>query len=305
MRTVCFRSAVAVLFLLLPASYASAQNTKQHTFYVHVVDDKGAPIPNLSPTDFGVIEAGTARKVVHAAYGGVPVRVLFLVDTSDAISKIIIPFRAAEQALIDGVPTEDEVALISLGRQMRIRAQPTVDRKKLKDTANSVFPDGGGTVLLDGMLESYDRLAAKVEDRSPVIVLLITDGPESSTATHEEQFNKFVQNIVGRGITVHAVQYGNTGATSSSAPSQSSGTQSVVAINLTQNTGGHLDSVAAATALPDKLAGIAAMIKAQQEKMRGWYQIDYASDTPGSGAGLDVTVSRLDAKFEVSEHPPR
>jgi hypothetical protein len=39
--------------------------------------------------------------------------------------------------------------------------------------------------------------------------------------------------------------------------------------------------------------------------MRGWYQIDYASDTPGSGAGLDVTVSRMDAKFEVSEHPPR
>jgi hypothetical protein len=305
MRRVFVRSAVAVLLLLLPSGRASAQNSRQHTFYVHVVDDKGAPIPNLAPTDFGIIEAGTARKVVRAAYGGVPLRVLFLVDTSDAISKIIIPFRASEAALIDGLPPDDEIALVSLGRQMRIRVPPTVDRKKLKDTANSIFPDGGGTVLLDGMLEAYDRLAAKVEDRSTVIVLFITDGPESSTATHEEQFNKFVQNIVARGITVHAVQYGNTGATSSASPSRSSGTQSVVAINLTQNTGGHIDSVAAATSLPDKLAGIAAMIRAQQEKMRGWYQIDYASDTPGSGAGLDVTVSRMDAKFEVSEHPPR
>lgn len=297
--------AVAAAVALWFVSVQAADKPQQHTFYVHVTDKSGAPIAGLGASDFGVIESGQARKVVRAAYGGVPMRVLFLVDTSESISKIINPFRAALQALIDGIPADDEIALVSLGRQMRIRAQPTLDRKKVKDEAGRIFSDGGGTVLLDGLLESYDRLLAKAEDRAGVIVVLTTDGPESSTATREEQYNKFVETIVGRGITVHAAIVGNTGSTSSQLPSASSGTQSVVAINLTDNTGGHLDSVAAATALPDKLAAIAGMVRAQQDRMKAWYQIDYVTDTPGPGHGLDVTASPFDAKLELSDRAPR
>jgi len=44
--------------------------------------------------------------------------------------------------------------------------------------------------------------------------------------------------------------------------------------------------------------------KSQQDKLKDWYQVDYASDTPGSGQNLDVTISNMDAKFELSDRIP-
>ena len=125
--------------------------------------------------------------------------VLLLVDSSDTITKIVTPLRAALQALIDGVPAEDEIALVTMGRQLRIRVQPTTDRKRLKDEAGRLFSDGGGTVLLDSLLEANDRILSKAVDRQAAIVILTTDGPESSSSTREEQFNKFVTDLGGQG----------------------------------------------------------------------------------------------------------
>jgi hypothetical protein len=316
MRRVLFGSAVAVLFLLVFAGPASAQ-AKQHTFFVHVTDASGAPIPNLGPTDFGIIEGGQARKVLRATFGGSPARILFLVDTSDSISRVINPWRAGAQALLDGLPPEDEVAMASIGAHMRIRVQPpekgknsdpAADRKKLKSEAGSLFSEGGGSVLLDGLREANDRLLAKFDDRTAIVVMMITDGPEISTATREEEFNKMMLSFVNRRAVVHAVVLGNGGTGTTGlvgGSTASAGLQHVVAQNLTQNTGGQLENVAVATSLADKMGGIAALIRTQQDKLKGWYQIDYASDTPGGGNALDVTISRMDAKFELSDGPPK
>ena len=298
------RAVVAVLSLLTLPVNALAQS-KTHTFYAHVLDASGAPIEGLTAADFTITEAGKTKKVVRASFGGTPLRVLLVVDTSEAIGKILTPWRAAMQAFIDGVPEQDEIALVTIGRQLRIRVPPTTDRKKVKDEAGRVFSDGGSTVLLDGLVEANDRLLAKADDRAAVIVLLTAGGPENSTAVHEEEFNAFVQSIRQRGVVVHAVILSEAANANLGAPSASSGLQSVVAQNLTENTGGHLDSIGTATAVPDKLKAVAQMIALEQEKMIGWYQIDYTSDTAGPGGALDVTVSREGATFKLSAGPPK
>jgi hypothetical protein len=296
----------AALLLVLVSSQASAQ-ARLHTFYAHVTDASGAPIKDLTATDFGLIEAGKARKVSRAVFGGGAARVLLLVDSSDAISKVINPWRAGLQAFIDAAPDGDEMALVTIGRQMRIRVPPTMDRKKLKDEAGRLFSDGGGTVLLDSLTEANDRLLAKAEDRIPILVIMTTDGAEMSTATREDEFNKFMFNLIGRGALVHAVILGNGGTGTTNligGSSATEGLQSVIVLNLTENTGGHLESVSAATALSDKLKGLGQLIAATEDTLKGWYRIDYTTETVGPGRGLDVTVSRGDAKIELSNQPP-
>jgi len=304
MRGILARSAVVALVLVAAPAAALAQSTL-HTFYARITDKAGAPIKGLGPDDFGVIEAGSARKVIAATYGGLPLRVLFLVDTSDAVSRIPNQLRAAMQAFIDGVPPEDEIALVTMGRQLRIRVQPTLDRKKLSDVARSIFADGGGTVLLDSLVEANDRVLMRAENRASAIVILTTDGAETSTAVREEGFNKLVEILVGRGTVVHAVMLENTGVNSVQQPSASAGTQSVAALNLTGNTGGNLETVAAATALADKMKATAQLLVTRRQKMSEWYQVDYTTSTIGPGRALDVTVSPLDAKVELSASPPR
>ena len=306
MRRWLFVPAASLLSLCVLPGLASAQG-KTHTLYARVTDGSGAPIRDLAATDFGLIEAGKARKISRAALGGTPTRVLIFVDSSDAISKVINPWRAGLQGLIDATPDADEIGIISMGRQMRIRVQPTFDRKKIKDGAGSLFADGGGTVLLDSLTEIYDRMIAKTEDKMPVIVIMTTDGSETSTATHEEEFNKFMFNLLGRGALVDAVLLGNGGTGTTNligGASASEGVQSVVALNLTQNTGGLVEHVATATSLAEKMKAIGQSIAAMQDAMKGWYQIDYATETVGPGRGLDVTVSRADAKIQLSNQPP-
>ena len=300
------RAGLAVALLLgLPAS--GMAQSKLHTFYARVTNAAGELVTGLGPTDFGLIEAGAVRKVAAVKLGGTQSRIVFLVDSSDAISKVINPWRAGMQAFLDNAPASDEITLVTMGRQLRIRVQPTMDRKKLKDEAGRVFSDGGGTVLLDALEEANSRLLAKAEDRSPIIVILTTDGSETSTSVHEEEFNKLLAQLMARGAVVHAVVLGNGGTGTTGligGDSQTAGLQSVVALNLTGNTGGHLDSVAVATVLADKLKGVAQLIAAEHEALKTWYQVDYFTNTVGPAHGLDVTVTN-DGKVELSQTPPK
>jgi len=130
-----------------------------------VTDAKGAPVEGLTAADFKVSEAGQPKDVVKAGPATDPMRIALMLDTSDAASPALNHMRTGALALLDALPPEDEVILITTGRQMRVHVQPTTDRKKLKDTAAGLFTDGAGTVMMDGLLEIDERFYKKADDR--------------------------------------------------------------------------------------------------------------------------------------------
>jgi hypothetical protein len=312
-------SAVAAL-LLVPIGL-TAQKAQMQSVFAHVLNSGAEPIKDLSAADFVVSQGSTPAKVVRATYGGDPERIILLVDTSEAMSnKVINPLRAGLQTLIDGIPVEDDILLATMGRQLRLRQQPgekrtpeqaAADRKKVKDSANGFFSDGGGTVLLDSLDEINNRFIAKNDDRQFVVVIVTTEGPESSSSTHEEEFNKLVGALVGREVTVHVVLLSDSTSTigsgiGSANPSvgTSAGVQTIVAMNLTANTGGYLKTINTATALPDTLREVSARIRADHDALKDWYQVDYSTTTAGSRQVIDVEVQRPDVKVELSSGRP-
>jgi hypothetical protein len=317
MRRHLLRFAVAALLLMVQAS-ASAQKAPTQTVYAHVTNSSGEPITDLAAANFLVSQGGEPANVLRASLGGDAVRVLMLVDTSEAMSnKLINPLRAGLQALIDGIPPEDEIVLVTMGRQLRVRvppppdrkdAKPATDRKKLKDTAGSFFSDGGGTVLLDSLVDANNWFLAKADDRAPVIVIITTDGPETSTSTREEEFSKLIQALVARDAVVHAIVLSDISraiAGSSTNTLTSAGTQSIVAMALTHDTGGHFETINAATALEDRLRVVSAEIRADWDAVSAWYQIDYTTSVAVSRKPIDVEVRRPDVKVELSSGRPR
>ena len=289
-----FRRSAAVLIVsgvaaALPLGAAGKLQTR-HVF-VHVVDQQGAPVSDLTAADFQLTEAGVARVVTHAGPAKDPMRIALFLDTSDAAAASLQHLRAGAIAFLDALPPEDEVLIVTTGRQARVRVQPTTDRKKLKETATGLFSDGAGTVLMDGLMEIDDRFFKKADDRWPVFVIFTSDGTESSAGAREKEFNTWNLAVGARGVTVHAfvLKTGN-----------GSGMPDVVASNLTRTTGGRYDVMNTTNALPEKMKALAAQLALDHRKMAAWYRLDFETDA-AEFKPLDVGVARSGVRLEISD----
>jgi hypothetical protein len=285
-------AAIAALALLPAAAPAQSKSSgKMHVrhIFVSVTDAKGAPVEGLSTGDFNVSEGGQPRVVSKAAPAKDPMRIALMLDTSDAAATALSHMRAGAMAFIDALPPEDEVILITTGRQMRVRVPPTTDRKKLKDTAAGLFTDGAGTVLMDGLLEIDERFFKKAEDRWPVIVIFTSDGTEASTGAREKEFMKWAPLLAPRGITAHAFVFKTP---------KGSGMPEIVSENLVRNSGGRYDVMNTTTALPEKMKALGEKLALDHRNMSNWYEVDIQTDS--DVAAVDVGVAREGVRLQIS-----
>jgi hypothetical protein len=284
---------LAVSLALSPAAgLAQSKGGKTHVrhIFVKVTDARGTAVDGLTAADFTVSEGGQARTVSKVGPAKDPMRIALLLDTSDAAASALTHMRAGALAFLDALPPEDEVILVTTGRQMRVRVPPSTDRKKLKDTAAGLFTDGAGTVLMDGLLELDDRYYKKADDRWPVIVIVTSDGTESSTGSREKEFMKWSPLVGTRGITVHAFVMKTP---------KGSGTPEIVAENLTHNSGGRYDVMNTTTALPEKMKALGEQLALDHRNLASWYEVDIQTDGNDT-ASVEMAVNREGIKLQMS-----
>jgi Mg-chelatase subunit ChlD len=214
---------------------------------------------------------------------------MLFVDTSDGTSAALNHIRAGLLAFLDAVPPDAEVMLISTGRQVRVRIQPTTDRKKLKDVAGGLFSDGGATPLIDALLEMDDRFVRKSPDRWPVFVIITGDGSESSEPAHEKQFNTWLRDLPARGISAHAFALKYKGG----------GLPDTIASHVVQTVDGRFDFMNTSNALPEKLRALGEHLANDAKAMAQWYQVDFQSDSDGSRP-VEIGVSRDAVAVKIS-----
>ncbi|MBZ5559293.1 MAG: VWA domain-containing protein [Acidobacteriia bacterium] len=287
--------AAAAALVLATAGAASPQpknaaGKATREVFVSVLDRQGAPMLDLLPNEFKVTETGVPRDVVQASLARSPMRVVLLVDTSDAAGPGLTFMRGGLIAFLDTLPPEHEAMIVSTGRQMRVRVPPTMDRKKLKDAANSLFSDGAGTTLIDSLLEVDDRFIKKTADRWPVFVIITSDGTESSAGAHEKAFNQWTLAQAGRSIVSHAIVMKFKG----------SGVPEMVAMNVTQNSGGRYDFINTGNSLPEKMKTLAAQLGDDYKQASVKYQVEYATDSK-EWKPVEVTVARDGVRLQITQ----
>jgi len=288
MRTVvCIALAIAAL---APAASAQKAAARTRKIFVSVTDRDGLPVADLQPPDFDVREGGAKRTVLRAAQATSPMRVAVLVDTGEAATPSLIHMRAGLAEFFDALPTKHEALLVSTGRQLRVRVQPTFERKKLKDSAAGIFTDGGGTALMDSILEVDDRFMRKAEDRWPVFVVLTSDGAENSAGAHELAFNKWLGSVAARGVTGHSVIV----------KTQGNGLTEIIANSVAENTGGQFIVVNTPNSLPEKMRALATRMGDDYQIARTRYEVEFATDAAGS-LPVDVGVQREGVSLRIMQ----
>ena len=283
----------AALAAIVPQAPVAAQRQVRKVF-VRATDARGAAVLDLGASDFVVHEGGALRQVASARLSADPLRVALVVDSSADSERALNDIRAGLGAFLTGLPPEHEVGLLTIGRQMRIRVQPTMDRQRLAGAAREFTVDGGGTVLLDGIREINSRFLRTAANRWPVMVIVTTDGPERSGNTSEEDYLKFVQDLALRQTTVHTLLLQSRGG----------GLATDIGLNLSQNTGGAYQALLASTALPERLKALAERLADEHRRMTTAYEIDYAAEAAQPQTNIEVGVGRPGVTLQMSVRRP-
>jgi hypothetical protein len=293
LRTFAFVTTIVAFVALQARMPAQSKNAKSQTrrVYVSAVDRFNTPVTDLAPSDFQITEGAELREVVTSSLvAKTPMRIALLVDTGDAMSNALNHVRAGMLAFADALGPEAELMLVTLGRQVRVRLQPTSDRKKFKDSASGLFTDGGATVLSDGLMEIDERFMRKAEDRWPVFVIITADGAEGSSGANEKKFNDWIRALPARGISVHAIAIKYRGG----------GMPEIIASHVAQTAAGRYDFVNTSNSLPDKLKAIGEQVARDFQTAGVKYEVTFASQM-AQGSPVTVSVLRPGVKFESSQ----
>ena len=208
--------AAVALALSAPAA-AEAQALGR--LYIEALDGDGQVVPGLTTSDFVVLEDDTRVNIVSVEQVG-PMKVALLLDNSDRMSQLaaLYPLRDATEVFLDTLGPEHEVALFTIARNLQRRVDFATDREELKASAEEIFLDSGaGTPLLDGIRETWER-HYDGEETLPVMVLMLTDGPENSSNYSDTAYAEFVETLIVDGVMVNVLQLsgGSRGSSASS-----------------------------------------------------------------------------------------
>ena len=123
-------SVFAALILSHPATLLS--QAIERSMYVSVLDQTGAPVPNMGPGDFIVREDNLSREVLRVVPATDPMQIAILVDNSTAAEPLVPQIRRALPAFLEALtkPTasgrRNEVAIITLGSRPTILADYSI-----------------------------------------------------------------------------------------------------------------------------------------------------------------------------------
>jgi hypothetical protein len=260
------RPGIAFVLAALVAPAANAQPNLR-SLYVSVLNDRGAPVPDLGPSDFIVREDNVAREVLRVAPATEPMQIALLVDNSVAASSYVPDIRRALHDFVTAMTTRsdtngrNEMAITTLADRPTIVTDYTTNAAELQKGVDRIFPQpGSGTLLLEGIIEVCKGFKAR-EAMRPVIVAITTEGPEFS-----DRMNDLVlEPLKASGAALHALVVGPmSGGTSTAARERG-----IVLDQGTRLTGGRRDNVLASMSLPAKLKEVAAELTSQ-------YRVTYA-----------------------------
>ena len=209
------RSSLATLWCLmgvagwLTATTTQAQDNERSLYVTVVVQGNGAPVSDLEPTDFVVVEDGAEREVLRVLPADTPMQVAVLVDTSASAQFATRDIRNALERLVARLGAAHDIALVTFGGPPRILVESTSRPDRLRDGIGQIFafPDSAA-YLLDALVDTAHGFERRESPR-PVVVVITTEGLDYS----RHNTNRVIEVLRAAGAAAHVVVLTNPATT--------------------------------------------------------------------------------------------
>jgi len=283
---------------------------------VGVADRRGAPVLNLSQSDFSVYEDGVRQQIVSFEPAAAPFSLVLLLDVSGSTQNFRQTLKQSALRFVDALHPQDRVAVVIFNDKVKVRTNFTTDRKKIAFAITDIPNERGPTHLYDALNFSLGMLAKEGKRRKAIVAL--TDGIDTENrgldgrATAEAQTNEAAVSMVRpdenaalrsvldaadrQGVTIYplALPSGDPRRFISLTPQQAAIYAAARArINtLARRTGGRLHEI-------NRVEDIGRLYAEVAADMRTLYSIVYQSSNSrprdGSWRAINVEVNRPEA----------
>jgi hypothetical protein len=243
-----------------------ARAQQQFQIFASVADASGKALTALEPADLKVMEDGVDAKVVKAEPVNWPVKVQLLVDNGVGLGGgNIQTLKDGIKGLIEALPDNLEVTIVTTAPQPRFLVRPTTDKAKLIEGLGLLSPDSGAGRFVESMNEATQRIERDKTDQFPIIISFATSSGDANVRDNDVK-NIFAR-IQKKPTTVHVVLLNATTGSSSGGANQTQ-----VGLAVTQATRGRYESIAAptriATLLPEIGKQVAESVAKQSKQFR-------------------------------------
>lgn len=258
-----------------PAIAVSAQ-AQVFQFAVSATDASGKSVTDLKPDDIVMTENGVRQQVTKVEPLAVPLKLTIAVDNSRDSRDALVAYRTGLTGLVEALPADVEVTIITTAPQPRTLLRPTTNRAQILRAITGFAPDDGLPRFTDAIVEFSQRLEREARDRKiapyvPVMVMLSTTSAEQSSyeATAVQKAANF---LVARRARLNVIVVSTRTGQATSVESINAGVQAVIGIPITKATNGRYEALATssrlATLLPEWGRDLATLHQRQANQVR-------------------------------------
>jgi hypothetical protein len=244
-------------------------------FVVSATDADGKPVAGLGPDDIIMSEGGVKQKIAKVEPVSIPVKLTIAVDNGLESSEAIVHYRAGLKGLVEALPPDVEVTLITTAPQPRTVVKPTTDRVQILKGIDGFAPELSRPRFSDAVVEFSQRLQKEAKDKKaapylPILLMVSTIAIETRSYQPDD-IQKAVVYLQQRHAKVNAV-LASTRAGNVALPDTDVTQQATVALPTTKATGGRYEILAIAnrldTLLPEWGRDLAALHQRQNTQFR-------------------------------------
>jgi hypothetical protein len=252
-------------------------------------------------------ESGKPGKVVTLERYNLPVKLTLAVDNGPDSDKALEFYRTGLTAMIDALPADLEMTLITTAPQPRQVVRPTTDHGELKKGLDRLGRESDAPRFTDALMEFGDRLDKDVKAKKvnylPFIVMLATIADDPTTYQLPD-VQKAIGTITKNGAVGSVIMTTSKVGSSENIRDLSEGRQGTIGRLLAQSTHGQFQAVPEPRNMPPILAEWGKALGALHAKQTNQYRLVLERPAGSSGAlnpqNLDLRVVRAGLAAAVS-----
>jgi len=268
-------AALAAAVVVAAGVWLSAQTPQTFRFVVSATDAAGAPVADLRVEDVLMSEDGVPQQVVKVEPLAIPMKLTIAVDNGLDSADALAHYRSGLTGLIEALPPDVEITLITTAPQPRMVVKPTTDRTQILRGVKGFAPEQARPRFSDALVEYSERLQHEPKDAKaqyvPVLLMLSTAAIETRSYQPKE-IEKAVTYLVTRHARVNSIVVSTRTGDTAAAAGLDLTLQAIVALPAAKLTNGRYEGLAVSnrltTLLPEWGRDLAALHAKQIKQFR-------------------------------------